>query len=210
MAIISITPYYAGQVDQLITRWKLISTDSLATVTSTGYLNSSNLMGYTVSPNDIFDVIYSYTGSINIPGTGTYVELLPTITHVNAVSVITLNQVIDSGNIPLPTLPVVSGDLVVWSGTAGNVADTSISSTNPIFLGNVQAGASGTAGVLKSYPATASKGYLELSGVANTGNTATIISNDAMGQASTVNIPDPANATGQFLIGATQVQRYFT
>jgi hypothetical protein len=72
-----------------------------------------------------------------------------------------------------------------------------------IVPGNIQAGLSGSAGAFISFPATPSKGFFELAAVANTGNTATVLSNDAMGQASTINIPDPANAIGQLLIGAT-------
>jgi hypothetical protein len=72
-----------------------------------------------------------------------------------------------------------------------------------IVPGNIQAGLSGTQGYFISYPATASKGSFVFEAVANTGNTVTTLSNDAMGQASTINIPDPANAIGQLLIGAT-------
>jgi len=72
-----------------------------------------------------------------------------------------------------------------------------------IVPGNIQAGSSGIAGDFISYPATANKGYFEFAAVANTGNTGTVLSNDAMGQASTINIPDPGNAIGQLLIGAT-------
>lgn len=148
MAIISITPYYAGQVDQLITRWKLISTDSLATVTSTGYLNSSNLMGYTVSPNDIFDVIYSYTGSINIAGTGTYVELLPTITFSNAVSVITLNEVVNPGDV---LLPVVSGHFANFNGTNGQIKDSGYLPSNAALTRVVMESGASVAGNFPKY-----------------------------------------------------------
>ena len=122
MSIVSITPYYIGQSGQGITRWKLIVTDNLATVTAAGYLNPQNLMGYSVSPTDIFDVYYSYTGTSTWAGTGTYVELLPTISN----SIITLNQVVDSGNVPLPTLPVVANDFVQFSGTAGAIKDSGL------------------------------------------------------------------------------------
>lgn len=71
-----------------------------------------------------------------------------------------------------------------------------------VDAGNLIAGISGTAGFLQSFPASAN-GSLKVAAVANTGNTITTISNDAMGQASIVNIPDPANAVGQFMIGAT-------
>lgn len=72
-----------------------------------------------------------------------------------------------------------------------------------IVQGNIQAGSSGTAGDFISYPSTASKGNFIFKAIDNTGNTSTTLSNNAMGQASVINIPDPANAIGQLLIGAT-------
>jgi hypothetical protein len=72
-----------------------------------------------------------------------------------------------------------------------------------IVPGNIQAGQSGIAGYFISFPSAASKGSFIFKAVANTGNTNTTLSNDAMGQDSIINIPDPANAIGQLLIGAT-------
>lgn len=72
-----------------------------------------------------------------------------------------------------------------------------------IVQGNIQAGSNGVAGDFISFPATLNKGSFIFKAVANTGNTNITLSNDAMGQATVVNIPDPANAIGQLLIGAT-------
>lgn len=69
-----------------------------------------------------------------------------------------------------------------------------------VAAGNLQAGSSGHAGTVASFPASASKGSLALVGVANTGNTVTTISNAAMGQASVVSIPDPGTATANFVL----------
>lgn len=72
-----------------------------------------------------------------------------------------------------------------------------------IVPGNIQAGLNGTAGEFISYPATLNKGSFVFAAKANTGNTITTLTNDAMGQVSVINIPDPANAIGQLLIAAT-------
>ena len=72
-----------------------------------------------------------------------------------------------------------------------------------IVQGNIQVGSNGIQGFFISYPATANKGSFVFEAVANTGNTVTTFSNDAMGQATTISIPDPANAAGQVLVGAT-------
>lgn len=142
--IITLQPYYAGQVNQGITRWKLICTDTLAEVTANAFLNSGNLMGYTVSPTDIFDCFYAYTGAIDHPGIGTYVELLPTISFSNGLAVITLNQVVNSGNVPLPTLPVVSGNIVEFNGVNGAIADSNISAANVMTKNSVNTMAAGS------------------------------------------------------------------
>lgn len=65
---------------------------------------------------------------------------------------------------------------------------------------NIKAGSSGSAGEFISYPATAAKGSLIFAAVANTGNTNTTVSNDAMAQASVMNIPDPGVASAQFVV----------
>ena len=87
----------------------------------------------------------------------------------------------------------------ILSATAG--AAQSITAGNLLVTtGNLQAGSSGHAGTVASFPATAAKGSLLLVGVANTGNTNTTISNAAMGQASVVSIPDPGAATAKFVL----------
>lgn len=65
---------------------------------------------------------------------------------------------------------------------------------------NLDAGASGTAGSVDVFPATASRGKLALLAVNNDGNTTTTISNAAMAQASVVSIPDPGAAAANFLL----------
>jgi hypothetical protein len=166
MSIVSLTPYYVGQVNQLITRWKLVCTDSLAVLTTAGYLNTSNLMGYKPSPNDIFDVIYLYTGSINQLGTGTYTECTPTVVYIQGVATYTLNQVVDAGNIPLPTLPVVSTDLVVFSGTAGAVADSGVLLANVMQKNIVNTMAAGSSIVLAKVNGTEAANAVTANGVA--------------------------------------------
>jgi hypothetical protein len=86
-----------------------------------------------------------------------------------------------------------------------NNAGTQTIATGSLALtaGNFTAGSSGHAGTLTSFSGTAARGSLIIAAVANTGNSTTTLSNNAMGQATVVNIPDPGNAIGQLLIGAT-------
>jgi len=128
----------------------------------------------------------------------------------------TVGTVTTSGylnNYPALTSQLSKYDMaLVYTTTGPEWFQVSISGTGPNYTyslintqsgGNVIAGSNGNAGYLATYPATASTGYLEIQGVSNSANYVTTLSNDAMGQASTINIPDPANAIGQFMIGAT-------
>ncbi len=90
-------------------------------------------------------------------------------------------------------------DLVATTLTVPTAAITTLTTTN------VDAGASGTAGSLDIFPATAAKGKLTISATDSTGNTTTSITNAAMGQATALTIPDPGSATASFVLatGAT-------
>lgn len=186
MGIQSIFTDTAGQVGVNPRRVKVITTDNLATVSAAGYLNSEVLSTYSISPTDIFDIIYSYVIATN---SGTYGEFLPSF----SAGIVTLTQASSSG----VTLPTIANHLAVFTNTAGLLGEDVATAING---GNIQAGLSGTAGTVASFPATASKGSLVLAAVANTGNTVTTISNVAMGQASVISIPDPAAATADFVI----------
>jgi hypothetical protein len=61
-------------------------------------------------------------------------------------------------------------------------------------------GKSGTAGTLRIYPTTASKGDIKIVAADNTGNTETTITNAAYGQATTLTIPDPGASTAKFVL----------
>ncbi len=74
-----------------------------------------------------------------------------------------------------------------------------------VVFASVYMGASGVAGVARSYPAGATSGYLGLTGVANAGDYAVIISNASHGQASTYSIPDVGASTGQFLVKTAEL-----
>ena len=95
---------------------------------------------------------------------------------------------------------VIANHIAVYSDTAGTIDDDAATAIN---AGNIQAGLSGVAGELISYPATGAKGSFVVKAVENTGNTVTTLSNDAMGQATQFNIPDPSNAVGQMVVGAS-------
>jgi hypothetical protein len=116
--------------------------------------------------------------------------------HVNTLSVGASTPGAAGTNI---ATSITEATITSTTGNITTVNSTTLNSTTDNTV-TLNAGASGTAGTVNSFPATASKGKLALVGVANTGNTTTTISNAAMGQASVVSIPDPGAATANFLL----------
>lgn len=184
MSILNIQTVQAGLVGVLPYPIYIKTNDTYATVTTSGYLNEAHQLGTTLSPEQMALVYTSDDGPV---------WLKVTVSG----STYSLAQLSSPGDI---TLPTIASNIVVSTDTAGTLANLSGTAIN---RGSLQAGLSGTAGTLISYPATAAKGSLIVAAVANTGNTTTTLSNVAMGQASVVSIPDPANAVGRLLIGAT-------
>lgn len=86
-------------------------------------------------------------------------------------------------------------------------AGTSITTVDNATTVNV--GASGTAGTLNVFPATASKGKFVVTATNNTGNTLTTLTNAAMGQATVLSIPDPGAATANVLLDTATVPATF-
>ena len=169
----------------------MVSGDNLATVTTAGYLNQVSLESNPVSATDVIQCLYLFNPVTQV---GTYGVFAVSISN----GVITLSLEGAAGEV---TLPTIANHLMVSTNVSGNLANLTGTAINN---GSLQAGlATGTAGTFISYAASSAKGALILAAVANTGNTNTTISNVAMGQASIVSIPDPANAVGRFLVGAT-------
>jgi hypothetical protein len=191
--------------------------DSLATITTAGYLQSSVAQGYVFYPNDIAAISYGTDSATSqfftLSFSGTTITLqpsagdvvLPVVSGNFAVFAGTAGNIDDAGYSPsdatktevvMASAAVIANHIACFSDTAGTVNDDSATAING---GNIQAGLSGTAGTLASFPATAAKGSLKLVAVANTGDTATTISNAAMGQATVLTIPDPVAATANIV-----------
>lgn len=157
----------------------LNTTDTFATITTAGYLNKvGEASGAFPKPTDF--VFANYSG-----GSGLF-------TITNNAGVFTLEA--GGGEVITPT---ILHHIATYANTSGTISEDPATA---ISGGNIQAGLSGTAGSLISYPGTASKGSLALTAVANTGNTATVISNSAMGQATTFSVPDPGVASAAFVL----------
>lgn len=180
MGIKSITTDFTGQigVEPRIVRIK--TTDSFATITTAGYLNTVESMGYTFYPNDIFAIAY---------GTDAATSQLFTQTISNGISTL------EPSSLDV-ALPVVAGNIAVFTNTLGSLGDNATTATNG---GNIHAGLSGTAGSLVSYPATAATGAFKIAAVSNAGDTNVTISNSSHAQATIYSISDVGQSTGSLM-----------
>lgn len=102
-----------------------------------------------------------------------------------------------SGSVPSFTSPTIANHIAVFTNTAGNLGENAATAING---GNIQAGLSGTAGYLSSFPGTAARGSLRIVGAASAGDTITTITNASMGQVTTVTVPDPGASTANFIL----------
>lgn len=114
MGILNIVTDTPGQGGVNPRRVKIITTDNLATVTASGYLNNQVQQGYILQNTDVIDMIYSYSTTL---GSGTYGEFTVNLNGGN----VTLTA--SSGGGGGVILPVVSGNAAVFSGTSGQIAD---------------------------------------------------------------------------------------
>lgn len=113
-------PMTVGEFPQL--KFALFG-DNLAAITTSGYLNSSNLAAAApIGNQDIIFALYSYNQQTTV---GTFSILTAAVS--GATGQITLSQWANSGNV---VLPVVSGNVASFSGTSGQITDTGFAATN--------------------------------------------------------------------------------
>lgn len=187
MPILAITTDVAGLVGVKPRVIYIDTNDTLAVVTTAGYLNKVVQEGAIISEEDIAIVSTRTTPAsttislawLQVNKTGQNWSLIPAVSP---------------GSV---TLPTIANHLIVSTNTTGQLANLTGTAINN---GSLQAGLSGTAGTLISYPATASKGSLIVAATANTGNTNVTITNAAFGQASVLTLPDPAGAAAEFVL----------
>lgn len=230
MAITSIRRDWNGEVDIV----RMVTTDTLAAVATTGYLTAQianltlvNSGTWAWQANDMvlvsasdgldFFTLSSDLASLVLYSTaGDGAVTLPVVSGNFTVFDGTLGALKDAGYAPsdaTKTSVVMAGSAVVvnhiakFVDTAGTVDDTAGTAINS---GNIQAGLSGTAGTIISFPSTATTGSLILAAVANSGNTNVTISNALHGQASVYSIPDSGASTANFIISALTGTQHIT
>lgn len=165
----------------------ILTDDTLAEVTATGYLNGIARGNTPLSDADMALVTTKTTPSATSIQVG-WLEVSKSGENWSLVPPAAPGSV---------TLPTIANHIATYTNTLGTLSEDAATAING---GNIQAGLSGTAGYLASFPATAARGSLRLVAANNTGDTVTQIINAAMGQASDLTVPDPAAATANFLL----------
>ena len=137
MGIVALPVVLPGQVGNITcNKSPLVTTDNLATITAAGYLNQFKLEGNPISPADVLNVLYNYNPVTN---TGTFEQFTVSISN----GVISLVQFTNPGDV---LLPVVSGDIPIFNGTAGQIKDSTVKFSNstdtvaPLFNGTATVG----------------------------------------------------------------------
>lgn len=183
MSILSLVTSPAGVVGVVPAVIYINTDDSIATVLTAGFLNSYAASHPGVLNNNEMALVSTTDGVawLEVAITGTTYSLV---------------EAVNPGSIVLPT---IANHIAIFTNTTGTLSEDAATAING---GNIQAGLSGTAGYLASFPSAALKGSLHLTAVANTGDTLTTISNAAMGQASVISIPDPSAATANFILSS--------
>lgn len=197
MAILQSTTTQMGLVGVSPRVVYIATNDTEATVTTTGYLNQeqANNSGYQ-------DADMALVTTKTSPGASDISVGWFQINHVGANW--SLTPTTSPGDVVLPT---IANHIATYAGTTGQLTEDP---TTAISGGNIQAGLSGTAGYLASFPSAPLKGSLRVTATANTNNTLTNITNAAMGQASTITIPDPGTATASFVLSDGGTQNFST
>lgn len=220
MAVTAISRYWS-EAPNLVA---MVSSDTLATIAGAGYLTaqadniaainngvwvwqaSDMVLVFASDGLALFTLNTALTTLVLYSTAGNGAVTLPVVSGNFTVFDGTLGALKDGGFSPsdatktkvvMAGSAVVVGSIAKFSDTAGTVDDTAGAAVN---LGNISAGASGTAGTLISFPATATNGSLILAAINAGGAFNTTISNSVMGQSTVYSLPDIGAATGGIVV----------
>ena len=152
MPIQNIVTDFVGEIDVNPRIVRIQCNDSYATITTAGYLNQAEVMGYTILPTDVIFITY-----LN----NTFGEFTPVFSG----NIITL-QASNSGGV---VLPVVAGNFPKFIGTTGQLTDSGIAPTNSAKPYVASVNAATTIGDIATFSDI--KGTVQTSGVSPTDST---------------------------------------
>lgn len=191
MSILSINVNVTGLVGQTVDprRNTMISTDSLSTITTAGYLNGQNSSGNPILPTDIFEVIYNYNQQTKSGTFGVF-----QVSYNNSTG-FTLVQWVNPGNV---LLPVTNGDVAIFNGTNGQIKDSNILASNIVSKVDVNTMAAGSQIILDKGTGTVSTGAVTIN--KNSGVITTTSLTTAAGATSTVTLTNSMIASSSVVL----------
>jgi len=188
MPILNASVNQVGQAGVFPAIIYILTNDTLVEVTTAGYLNG-------------------LVQKFNIPLSEADMALVTTKTSPNAAStqVAWLEvsksgqdwSLVSAGSPGSVVLPTIANHIATYTNVTGTLSEDAATAING---GNIQAGLSGTAGYLASFPATAASGSLRLVAANNAGDTVTTITNASQAAARTYTIPDGGQLASNFLL----------
>jgi len=188
MPILNVSVNQVGQAGVFPAIIYILTNDTLAEVTTAGYLNGI-VQKFNTPLNDSDMALVTTKTSPNAQST-----------QVGWLSVSYANgdwSLIASAGPGDVILPTIANHLATYTDTLGTLSEDP---TTAISGGNIQAGLSGTAGYFASFPATAARGSLRLVGANSAGDTVTQITNASQAAARTYTIPDGGQSASNFLL----------
>lgn len=192
MPILKIETSQTGEVGVLPSYASILTNDTEAAVLTAGYLNNAVQNGASFALPCIAKV------STKESSTADYKVGWYQITHVGANW-----SVVPAGSPGDVVLPTIANHIAVYTNTTGGLSDDAATAING---GNIQAGLSGTAGTLASFPGTAANGSLIVKGVDAGGAFNTTISNGTMGQSTVYSLGDIGAATGGIPVATSAIR----
>jgi len=190
MTVLSFNINEPGQAGVFPSMIRIETNDTLATVMGAGYLNDMHSENVPIA-SGMMALVSTKAAPNSAYSSSSWLDIQYSNGDWSLVSI-----GVAPGSI---TLPTIANHLAVFTDTAGSLGEDVSTAING---GSIQAGLSGTAGALISYPATATTGSLKLAAVSNSGNFVVDISNASHGQATTYSISDVGNAAGRLLNAA--------
>lgn len=166
----------------------ILTNDTMAEVTTAGYLNTlTDKFHIPLSEADMALVTTKTSESAKLTSVSWFA-----VTFANGLW--SLIPPAGTGEVILPT---ITNHIATYANTTGTITEDPATA---ISGGNIQAGLSGTAGFLASFPTTAATGSLHLVAASSSGNTVTTITNASQAAARTFTIPDGGQSASSFLI----------
>lgn len=172
----------------------ILTDDTYAEVTATGYLTNVKSLGNSFSNNQMALVYTTDEGPV-------WLKVVITYSGASVLNiVVSLVQISSPGDV---TLPTIASNIIVSTDTEGTLANTTGTAIN---RGSIQAGLSGDAGTLISYPPTDANGSLIISARDAGGAFNTTIRNSAMGQSTVYSMGDIGAATGGLVVSTAAIR----